>query len=144
MSTVSITSVAHAPTNMHTSVSSGDHSFTLDQPAAMGGQDEGMSPVQALLGALAACKAMGARVMARRAGIKLNDISVECTGILDPTGVLSKDPDVRVGPTDVHTVYRIDADNTAEELDAFVELVENRCPVQDAMVNPVSFTLERA
>ncbi len=127
-----------------TTVSSRDFSFTLDEPPALGGTDQGMNPVEALLGALGGCKCIVARAFAQKNRIKLKGLEVECTGVLDPDGFLGKNPDAKIGFSSIHTVFRFEADNSREELESFVEFIEAHCPVQDTLSNPAVNTHEIA
>lgn len=144
MADTTFTAVASAPVNLATTVTARDMSFTLDEPLELGGTNTGMNPVEALLGALGACKCIVVRVFSRAQGINLNDVSVECSGTLDPDGFLGKNPAAKIGFSAIHTTFHIDADNTPEEIEAFLEFVETHCPVQDTLSNPASSTHELA
>src|SRR5690554_4660657 len=67
-------------------------SFTLaiDEPKELGGTDTGMNPIEALLGSLAACQAIVARVYAKQFDVELDDFRVEVEGDLDLDGFLAK------------------------------------------------------
>ena len=144
MPKTTFTTVAHAPTNLETTVTSRDMSFTLDEPTDLGGTNAGMNTVEALLGALAACQCIVVRSFAAAHGIKLNDVKVECSGVLDPDGFMGKNPEAKIGFSEIHTRFHIDADNTREELVAFLGFVESHCPVQDTLSNPAASSFELA
>lgn len=144
MPKTTFTTVAHAPSNLETTVTSRDMSFTLDEPTDLGGTNKGMNPVEALLGALGACKCIVVRSFAAAQGIKLNDVKVECSGVLDPDGFMGKNPEAKIGFSEIHTRFHIDADNTREELVAFLDFVESHCPVQDTLSNPAASSFELA
>lgn len=144
MAQTTFTTTAHAPVNLETTVTSRDMSFTLDEPAELGGTNKGMNPVEALLGALGACKCIVVRSFGPAHGIKLNDVKVECSGVLDPDGFMGKNPGAKIGFSEIHTRFHIDADNTREELVAFLDFVESHCPVQDTLSNPATSTFELA
>lgn len=135
---------APAVASLETTVSSRTHSFTLDEPQSLGGTDAGMNPVEALLGALGACKCIVARCYAEAHGITLRDITVECSGVLDPDGFLGKNPEAKIGFSSIHSVFRIEADNSPEEIAEFVAFVDRTCPVQDTLSNPATMTHEIA
>lgn len=65
--------------------SAGRHLLILDEPSALGGQDAGPSPFQALSAALGACTVMTLRMYADRKGWPLGEISVEVSHSRIPT-----------------------------------------------------------
>ena len=144
MAQTTFTTIAHAPASLETTVTARDMSFTLDEPAELGGTNRGMNPVEALLGALGACKCIVIRSFGPAHGIKVKDVAVECSGVLDPDGFMGKNPEAKIGFSQIHTRFHIDADNTREELEAFLEFVETHCPVQDTLSNPAVSTFELA
>lgn len=144
MANTQFSAKAEISDSLVTKVTSRQFSFTLDEPPSLGGTDAGMNPVEALLGALGGCKCIVARAFAKAQGINLKGATIECTGILDPDGFLGKNPDAKIGFSKIHTVFRFDADNTAEELEKFVDFIESHCPVQDTLTNPADSTHEIA
>lgn len=48
---------------------------------------------------------------------------------MDTDGFTGKNPEAKVGLTDLDTHYQIDADNTKEEIEDFVDFIEATCPV---------------
>lgn len=116
-------------------VTSRHFSFHIDEPKSSGGEDTGMNPIEAFLGALGACKTIGARSCARSQHIQLNAIAVELVGELDTDGYTGRNPDTKVGFSKITCHYHIDADNTTEEIKRFVAFVDAHCPVEDTIVN---------
>ncbi len=116
--------------------------FQLDEPASLGGTDTGMNPVEALLSSLGACKCIVARAFAQVNKIKLQDVSVELTGTLDPDGFLGKNKEAKIGFSKIVTKFHIKADNTKEEIEKFVEFIEAHCPVHDSLANAPKFETE--
>ncbi|WP_326716343.1 OsmC family protein [Vagococcus jeotgali] len=116
--------------------------FILDEPKNLGGTDTGMNPVEALLGTLGACKVIVAKSFARLHHIKLNDIRIELEGDLDVDGFMGKNPDAKIGFSRISSQIYIDADNTVEEIEKFVEFINRTCPVADTIENaPVMETV---
>jgi len=118
------------------------HQFTIDEPKNQGGSDEGINPVEALLGVLGACKTISARTHAKSQGIHLNNIKIELEGDLDTDGFLDKNPDAKVGFRTIKTTYHVDAENTDQEIEEFVQFVEAHCPVLDTIVNTPEIEVE--
>ena len=111
-----------------------DFSIILDEPVSLGGTDTGMNPVEALLSALGGCKCIVARAFAKKHKINLKNVEIELEGTLDPDGFLGRNPDKdwfsRIKPK-----FKIEADNTKEEIEKYVEFIESNCPVQDTLTN---------
>lgn len=119
-------------------------SVTFDEPPELGGTNTGMNPVEGIPSSLGACQCIVASAFARVKNIDLKGIRVEIDGVLDPDGFLGRNPDAKIGFSRISTRYHIDADNTPEEIAAFVEFIERTCPVHDTLVNPAALTYEIA
>lgn len=117
-------------------------SFLLDEPKSLGGTDQGMNPVEALLASLGGCKCIVAKAFAQPHGIKLNSVTVDLEGTLDPDGFLGANPNAKIGFSKIKSIFRIDADNTAQEIAKYVEFIESNCPVQDTLTNVADFETE--
>jgi len=117
------------------SVKSRGFEFILDEPKALGGQDTGMNPVEALLGALGACKVIVAKSFASFHNINLKSIKVEVEGELDTDGFSGKNPNAKVGFSKIVSNFYIDADNTEAEIADFVRFINRTCPVADTIEN---------
>lgn len=88
--------VAQSIGRMKVSCTSRNFEFILDEPKNLGGSDEGMNPIEALLTSLGACKVIVARSFAKVQGINLNDIRVEIDGVLDPDGFIGKNKAAKI------------------------------------------------
>lgn len=114
-------------------------SIILDEPVSLGGTDTGMNPVEALLSALGGCKCIVARAFARKHNINLKNVEIELEGTLDPDGFLGRNPNAKIGFSRIVTKFKIEADNTREEIEKYVEFIESHCPVQDTLANAAEF-----
>lgn len=119
-----------------------DFKFFLDEPKELGGNNKGMNPVEAMLNALGACKAIVARCFAQAKGIKFSELKIELEGTLDPAGFMGKDPNAKIGLSKIHTKYYFKSEESDEKLAEFVEFMEHTCPVMDTIVNNPEFTDE--
>ena len=55
------------------------HAWSADEPESLGGQDQGPSPYELLLGSLSACTALTLRIYAEHKGFSLESVDVEST-----------------------------------------------------------------
>ena len=116
--------------------------FNLDEPPMLGGNDAGMNPIEALLNALGACKAIVARSFAQMKGVSFTGLRVELEGTLDPDGFMGKNPDAKVGLSEIHAKYFFESTESQEKLEEFVKFMEHTCPVMDTIVNAPTFVDE--
>jgi len=75
---------------MQVESSSRNFSFKMDEPKALGGTDEAMSPVEALLCALGGCQAIVVKAYAKAQGLDIEDFSVDLEGDIDLDGFMRK------------------------------------------------------
>ncbi|PHM60724.1 peroxiredoxin [Xenorhabdus stockiae] len=122
--------------------SSRNFSFHLDEPESLGGHDEAMTPVEALLSAFGACQSMVAKSFASAHKINLIDITVELEGELDLDGIKGKNKNAKIGFSKITSKFHIKADNTEQEIRDFVQFVESNCPVLDTIVNTPEIVTE--
>ncbi|WP_240417368.1 OsmC family protein [Paenibacillus periandrae] len=131
---------AHLQEGVVVKVRSRDFEFTIDEPKSLGGTDTGMNPVEAVLGALGACQSIVARVYAKKFNIRLDDFWVEVEGDLDLDGFFKKS-DVRPGYSDIRYNFHIKTDAPKEQVEEFVQFLEQTCPVGDTLANQVNLKL---
>ena len=108
--------------------------FIIDEPENVGGTNEAMNPLEALLCSLGACKIMVVRFFYQAKQINLKSMRVEILGEIDSDRLKGK-PNVKIGFSKIITNYYIDADNTDEEIKDLVAFIEKTCPVKDTIVN---------
>ncbi|WJQ81457.1 OsmC family protein [Brevibacillus brevis] len=131
---------AHLQKGMVVKASSRNFEVTIDEPKSLGGTDTGMNPVELVLSALGACQSIVARVYARKFHIQLDDFWVEVEGDLDTDGFMNKS-DVRRGYSEIRYTFHIKTDAPREQIESFVEFLEQTCPVGDTIANPVTLKL---
>lgn len=121
----------------------GRHTITVDEPAALGGEDRAASPVNVALVALASCQAITYRFWAEQLGIELDDVEVTVDADLDLRGFFGLDDTVRSGFGDVRVKVTPKGPETAERYEELARAVDEHCPVLDLFANatPVNTTL---
>lgn len=107
----------------------------LDEPEELGGTDGGMNPGEALLGALGGCKYIISKMFYQKLNINLVDIKIEVEGEIDPDALMSKNKNDKIGFSKITTKYYVNAHNTKEEIEKYIEFVEEHCPMKDSIFN---------
>ena len=117
------------------------HVFDADHPAVLVGADNGPTPVEYVLHALAACLTAGiANIAAAR---KINLTSVESTveGDIDLLGILGLGEGVRNGFQEIKVSFKLTGDDP-EKLRKVVEQSRARSAVYDIVTNGVPVQIE--
>jgi uncharacterized OsmC-like protein len=118
--------------------------FDADHPAVLVGRDNGPTPVEFVLHALAACLTAGLANIAAARGIKLTEVRSTVTGDIDLNGILGLDPNVRNGYQHLTVQFTVKGDAPAERLREIVEQSRARSAVYDILTNQVPVTIEIA
>src|SRR3954452_1617767 len=116
--------------------------FDADHPAVLVGKDNGPTPVEHLLHALAACLTAGLVNIAAARGVKLTEVHSEVAGDIDLNGILGLDPSVRNGYEKVAVRFTVRGDAPAEKLREIVEQSRARSAVFDVITNSVPVSIE--
>lgn len=120
-----------------TEIRAGKHTFLVDEPAALAGDDAAASPVEYALGALISCQVVVFRLYAQALGLTIDDIEVSAEGDLDVRKLFGIDESGRAGFQDVRVKVDITGPNTDEEYEKLRVVVEEHCPVLDLFANTV-------
>jgi uncharacterized OsmC-like protein len=106
----------------------GNHTFTMDEPVARHGNDEGMLPLQALMCSLAGCTNVVANWIANDLGIEIRDMSFEIAGKLDTRSITGAE---RVDPPfpEIDFAVEVTTTGTEAQIDELREQLRWRCPV---------------
>ena len=118
--------------------------FDADHPAVLVGTDNGPTPVEHLLHALAACLTAGLVNIAAARGVQLTEVHSEVSGDIDLNGILGLNPEVRNGYEKITVHFTIRGDAPAEKLRALVEQSRARSAVFDVITNGVPVTIDVA
>lgn len=110
--------------------------LTIDEPAELGGADQGPNPVEVLLAAFGTCQEIVYAVYAAALGIPLDRLEIDVDGDLDPRGFFGV-ADVPAGLSQLRFRVRIESSAPAERIAELARLVERHCPVLDVIQRPV-------
>lgn len=114
----------------------------VDHPAVLVGGDNGPTPVEHLLQALAGCLTAGMVNSAAARGIELTEVTSTVEGDIDLNGILGLDKDVRNGFQQIRVSYKVSGDAPAEKLRQLVERSRDRSAVYDVITNSVPVSIE--
>ena len=116
--------------------------FDADHPAVLVGHDNGPTPVEYVLHALAACLTAGLANIAAARGVRLTEVRSTVSGDIDLNGILGLNPDVRNGYQRITVRFSIKGDAPAEKLREIVEQSQARSAVFDVITNGVPVAVE--
>jgi uncharacterized OsmC-like protein len=109
--------------------------FEADHPAVLVGTGHGVTAVESLLHAIAACLTSGVGNIAAARGITLYRVSSTVEGDIDLLGILGLSDEVRNGYRQLRVHFEIEGDASPEVLAALVEQSRRRSAVYDVLVN---------
>ena len=109
--------------------------YDADHPAVLVGSNQGPTPVEFLLHAIAACLTAGVANIAAVRGITLRRVSSTVEGDIDLLGILGLSDEVRNGYRQIRVRFEIEGDASPQELAALVERSRGRSAVYDVLAN---------
>jgi uncharacterized OsmC-like protein len=117
--------------------------FTVDtdHPECFASEDRGATPAEVLLAALAGCLTAGVAAVAQNRKIQLRKVTATVEGKMNVLGILGADPDVRNGFSAIDVSFDIDADASADQIEALVAQSQKRSAVFDAITNPTNVSV---
>ncbi|MPQ45747.1 OsmC family peroxiredoxin [Marinifilum sp. N1E240] len=135
---------AHSENPTKTIVKARGFEIVIDEPADLGGTNEGANPVEYILAAFCGCINVMAHVIAKEMNIELRSVKIKMAGELNPNRLFGTSYDDRAGYKGIQVVIEPDCDATEEELAKWLEAIEDRCPVSDNLRNitPVELKLK--
>ena len=117
------------------------HVFDADHPPVLVGTDNGPTPAEHLLHALAACLTAGIANVAAARGVNLTEVSSTVEGDIDLLGILGLADDVRNGYQQIKVSFKVRGDDP-EKLRALVEQSRKRSAVFDVLTNGVPVSIQ--
>ncbi|MFA8450103.1 MAG: OsmC family protein [Bacteroidales bacterium] len=117
----------------------------VDEPAELGGKDEGANPVEYLLAAFAGCLNVMAHVVAKEMDFELRGVKINLAGELNPARLFGQSNEDRAGYKGIEVKIVADCDADDETLNKWLEAIEDRCPVSDNIKNitPVEISVKK-
>lgn len=121
-------------------------SADADHTTVLCGEDNGPTPVEFLLHALAACITAGIGNIAAARGVNLTEVKSTVVGDIDLQGILGLSDKVRNGYGGIRATFSIRGDAPVEKLREVVEQAKARSAVFDVLANgvPVAIDIDAA
>jgi uncharacterized OsmC-like protein len=116
--------------------------YDADHPELFAAEDNGATPVEYVLVALASCLTAGIASVAQNRNIQLRSVEARLEGSMDIQGILGIDSEVRNGYDGIHVTFDIDADASRKDIEALVAQSQKRSAVYDVITNPTNVTVE--
>lgn len=116
-------------------------SASADHPAVLVGQDNGPTPVEWVLHALAACLTSGIGNIASSRGVTLHEVESTVEGDIDLLGIFGLSDDVRNGFQGIRVSFKVSGEAPAEKLREIVDQARARSAVYDILVNRTPVTI---
>lgn len=113
-----------------------------DHPAVLVAADNGPTPVEYVLGALAACLTSGLANIAAARGIELTSVESTVEGDINLLGIFGMSDEARNGYEQIRVNFKISGDAPPEKLRELIEQSRSRSAVYDVVTNPVPVTVE--
>jgi uncharacterized OsmC-like protein len=108
-----------------------------DHPAVLVGQDNGPTPIEFVLHAIAACLTSGLANIAAARRVDLHKVTSTVEGDIDLLGLLGlSDGTVRNGYQQIRITFHIEGDADDETLRGLVEQSRRRSAVYDVLTSP--------
>jgi uncharacterized OsmC-like protein len=115
--------------------------FDADHPAVLVGKDNGPTPVEFVLHALASCLTAGMANIAAARKVTLTEVRSTVSGDIDLNGILGLQ-DVRNGYQQVTVKFVVKGDAPESVLREIVEQSRSRSAVYDVITNGVPVTID--
>ncbi len=117
-------------------------SYDADHPAVLVGGNNGPTPIEFLLHAIAACLTSGLANIAAARGVRLHRVVSTVEGDIDLMGILGLSAETRNGYRQIRVSFVIEGDASAEQIAALVEQSRRRSAVYDVLVNGTDVVID--
>lgn len=115
-----------------TTVKSKQHEIIIDEPPAVGGNDEGPDPLSYLLASLAGCENIVANMVAQEINFDLQSMKFDVKGQFDPSGMRGE-KGAQVFFEKVWFNVIVETSESDERIAELKEKTDARCPVLTMM-----------
>jgi uncharacterized OsmC-like protein len=116
--------------------------YDADHPTVLVGSNNGPTPVEFLLHAIAACLTSGLANIASARGVTLHRVRSTVEGDIDLLGILGLSDAVRNGYRQIRVSFEIEGDASADVLASLVDRSRRRSAVYDVLVNGTDVVID--
>ena len=142
MSDLTFTIEGEAQTPARLAASARQFIIVVDEPPALGGNDQGANPVEYLLASYAGCINVVAHLTAKELGIKVSGLKIKVEGKINPARLFGQSDKERAGFKQISVDFLPQTDASEEEVEKWISLIKNRCPINDNLANPTPLNLK--
>lgn len=104
----------------------------MDEPVALGGDNQGPNPLEYLVASLNGCKGVMVPLIAKELDFTFSELRFAAKGVVDLRGLMGE-PDVCTHFQSLQFTVSIKTDETDERLQQLQEAVSARCPVYNLL-----------
>jgi uncharacterized OsmC-like protein len=117
----------------------------VDEPADLGGNDEGANPVEYVLAAYSGCLNVVGHLVAKEMNFELRGLKIQMAGTLNPARLFGESDEERAGYNNIEVTLNPDCDADEATLEKWKKAVCDRCPVSDNIKNttPIEVKLNK-
>lgn len=138
--TFSLTAISLSDTKLEASIR--NFKVYVDELEEAGGTNSAPNPIEYLLLALAGCMNVTLRKVAKERGVKIDSLEFEITGSLNPARFAGIVKTGRAGLTKINVSVRIKSSAPQDVINLIIKETEERCPVNDTIVNGTSVEIK--
>jgi len=113
----------------------------IDEPADLGGTNEGANPVEFMLAAYAGCLNVMAHLVAGELGQTLKGIEIDLVGTINPARLFGQSFEERAGYKEISVVMKPDWNADEDTTQKWLNSVLDRCPVGDNLKNATQISV---
>lgn len=133
---------AHSENPTRTVVKARGFNILIDEPAELGGTNQGANPVEYVLAAYAGCLNVMAHVCAKELGYEMRGIKIDLIGNLNPDRLFGKSFDDRAGYKEIKIILNPDCKMDETTKQKWLNEILDRCPVGDNLKNSTEIIAE--
>lgn len=143
MSTLNFAVIGNSATQTKYEGSARHFKITVDEPHALGGNDDAPNPVEYILAGYAGCLNVVIHLVAKELDIKINSLKIEISGDIDPARLLGISFKERAGFLSLKVDIDLDSDADEDKQNLLFKQVKERCPVNDNLSNitPIEYNI---